>query len=100
MSTEDHDPEQAAVKRKETDNQRKKRLAADVSAVLASSSGRAVIAEILSFCQVDSLNCFDGPAAFRTEGARAVGLRTMKMLRLADSAAFMKLYTELYCNDR
>lgn len=92
----DYDHEAKAKERKESDAQRKKRVAAAVSSVLASEDGRIVLAEILGYCQVEGINAQDGLAAGRVEGARAVGIRTINLLRESDGAAFLKLYAEIH----
>ena len=96
MSEMFHDHEDTAVKRKETEAQRQKRIVTAVSAVLASADGRAVLAAIIGLCQPESMNCQDGAAAFRIEGARNVGIQINTLLRSSDPAGYMKLYQEIY----
>lgn len=82
--------------RKAKDEIRKKEFQSAVSHVLASAQGRLVLAEILNLCQVEGINGHEGAAAFRAEGARAVGLRTQAMLRHYDFEGFLKLYREIH----
>jgi hypothetical protein len=96
----EQDYEGQAIKRKETAAARQKRLNTAACAVMNSEAGRLILSEILGYCQVESINSLDGVAAGRVEGARAVGLRTLNLLRDADTGLFLKLYTELFCNDR
>lgn len=95
MSTE-FDDDDNTEKRKETDAQRRKRLRSAVESVLATEDGRLVLSEIIGICQVEGINALNGEAAFRTEGARAVGLQIINLLRTRDPAGFMKLYREIY----
>ena len=83
-------------KRKETEAQRKKQLTADISAVLSSQSGRNVLSAILGLCQVEGINGLDGNASGRIEGARTVGILTIRMLREADFAGFEQLNREIH----
>jgi len=96
MSTDEGSVEETSARRKESQAQRAKRLAGAVSQVLASESGRLVLAEILGYCQVETQNGLDGMAAGRVEGARAVGLMTTQLLRKSDYAGFMRLYGEIH----
>jgi hypothetical protein len=93
---EEDDYETKTVKRKETEAQRAKRLKSSICQVLASESGRMVLAEIIGFCQVETINGLDDMAAARVEGGRSVGIQTIRMIRDADYSGFMKLYEELY----
>lgn len=90
-----HDSEAATARRKETEKQRATRLKIAVSEVLASPSGRAVLGEILGYCGVESINGMEGMAAGRIEGARAVGIRVIDLLRGTDLDGWMRLYREI-----
>lgn len=84
------------VSRKEREENDRSLFRAHVSTVLATPSGRAVLAEVLRLCQVGSINNHDGAAGFRVEGARAVGINIENMLRAADFEGFIKLYREIH----
>lgn len=90
------DAEEASMKRKDTAKQREKRVAVAVAEVLSSEAGRTVLKEILTFCQVEQMNGLDGMGAGRIEGARAVGLMTINLLRKHDIDGWIKLYRELH----
>lgn len=90
------DQEEVTRQRKETEAQRKKRIRGAVERVLADADGRTVLAEILGFTQIESINALDGPAAFRTEGARTVGLQIRNLLISNDPAGFLNLYREIH----
>jgi hypothetical protein len=92
----DEDYEDLAVRRKETDAQRRKRLTVAISAVLDTDDGRLLLAEILSYCQPEAINGQEGVASGRIEGARSVGLQIIGLLRSKDPAGFMKLYREIF----
>jgi len=96
MAEIEHVDEDKARRRKETEAQKKKRLAVAVSEVLASESGRTVLGEFLKLCQLENINAFEGAASGRVEGARAVGLMATRILRDNDPQGFMKLYREMY----
>lgn len=91
---------QAQANQKKRDT-REKRLKTAACEVMNSEAGRLILSEILtSYCQLEGQNHAEGVQSGRIEGARIVGLQLVNLLRSSDTALFLKLYTEIFCNER
>lgn len=96
----DQDYEAQTEKRKETAAAREKRIKTAACEVMNTEAGRLILSEILKLCSVEGMNHGEGVQSGRVEGARNVGLQTIALLRNADTGLFLKLYTEIFCNER